>query len=152
MVRCQEGGRHPVLIRSIEVFPCGFFQEVQIAIGCCFVIPARHFPSRGFPRAALSDTQTVQSRFRYRDSSLMITSGDVPVRRMETRRQSSSWQAASLERCVETRQRRRERFRLLEGSSARFHSWRIRLLKCRGDSFLFSVYLPNSSGKSSRGP
>lgn len=40
MVRGQQRGRHPVLVRSIEVFPSGFFQQLQVAIGRCPVIPA----------------------------------------------------------------------------------------------------------------
>lgn len=57
------------------------------------------FSSFWFPKAALSNTQTVQSLFHYRDRSLMITSWDIPVRR-GMGRQSSSLQALPLELCI----------------------------------------------------
>lgn len=38
VVSCPESGCHAILIRGVQIFPCGFFQKIQIAIDGCFVI------------------------------------------------------------------------------------------------------------------
>lgn len=90
VVRGQQRGRHPVLIGSVEVFPSGFFQQLQVAVGRRAVIPARHLqPSaarlQGGPPTAGAAASPQAQGGRLGQSPALRTADGVPASLPEQR-------------------------------------------------------------------